>query len=441
MTTKLIAVILVTFGMLQVSAQDTTFYLSLKESCRLGINKNVNTLNAELEKQKANYELKVAKSKLYPQLEAYSTFSYYYAIPKMVIPGEIFGQTGMIAVEIGTKYDWASGFKASQVLYNQSYFTSLKVAQRMESISGLTLQQKKEEIIYQVSQIYYLCQATSYQANQLKTTLKNTDSLLVIARLQSENGIIRKVDYSRVSVNKANLQTQIDNLDQLYNQQLGMLKYLIGMDITVKIELSDSLSFFSTETATLPDFNKRVELQIIDNQLESTSLARRMNQQSYLPTLTGFGQYYYEGQRNEFDFFEGNDKFYQVGLIGLSLNIPIFDGFEKHCKTQQKDIELQQLQNTRKSTSDFLSKEFADALRQYENSQNALLRQRENIKLAEETYSISLEGYSQQTVPLSDLLMSESSLIEARLSYYNALLQLKNAELDVKKAKGELLKQ
>jgi len=68
-----------------------------------------------------------------------------------------------------------------------------------------------------------------------------------------------------------------------------------------------------------------------------------------------------------------------------------------------------------------------------------LLRQEENIKTAEETYSISLQGYRQQVVSLSDLLMSDSSLTEARLSYLNALLQLKNAELDVRKAKGDLL--
>jgi outer membrane protein len=50
-----------------------------------------------------------------------------------------------------------------------------------------------------------------------------------------------------------------------------------------------------------------------------------------------------------------------------------------------------------------------------------------------------LQGYRQQVVSLSDLLMSENGLTEARLSYYNAVLQLNNAGLDVKKAKGELL--
>lgn len=397
--------------------------------------------NAGLEQQKTRYQLKEARSRLYPQIEGYSNFNYYYAIPQMILPGEIFGQTGLIPVEIGTKFDWSTGFRASLILYNQSYLTSLKLAERLMVLGELTLQQKKEEIVYQVSQVYYLCQTTHRQIEQLNGTMRNTDKMLEIAKLQNESGILRKSDYSRLSVNKNNLQTQIDNLEQLYRQQVNLLKYLIGLDTNTKVELSDSLSFSGTGiSAQVPDFNLRTELKLIDKQMEVTSLNRKYNRQTYLPSLTGIGQYYYQGQRNEFDFFRGgNDKFFKVGFVGLNLSVPVFSGFEKHSKMRQQDIELQKLQNTRKSTKDYLSKEYTDAMLQYNNSLNALQRQQENIKAAEETYDVSLQGYRQQVMSLSDLLMSDSSLTEARLSWLNALLQLKNAELDVKKAKGELL--
>jgi outer membrane protein len=440
-TKSVITGAMVISGILHASAQDTTMYLSLKQSCQFGIEKNVNVQNAGLEQQKTNYQLREAQSKLYPQVEAYSNFNYYYSIPKMIIPGEIFGQTGLIAVEIGTKFDWSNGFKASQVLYNQSYFTSLKLARRLGTLSELNLQQKKEEIVYQVSQLYFLCQTTGKQIGQLKTTMKNTERLLEIAKLQNENGLIRKVDYSRVSVNKDNLQTQIDNLNQLYYQQLGLLKYLIGIEVTANVELSDSLTFTLTDISSpLPDNNNRTEIKLLNGQIETTSLTHKINQQSYIPTLAGFAQYYYQGQRNSFDFLNGGtDKFYKVGFVGLSLNIPIFDGFEKHSKIRQNEIELLQLKNTLRSSSTYFSKEFSDAVKQYKNNMNIILRQQENIRVAEDTYNLSLQSYNQHVVPLSDLLMSESSLVEARLSYYNALMQLKNAELDVKKAKGELL--
>lgn len=428
-----------------LSAQDTGMPLSLEESCRLGIRRNVTVQNAELEQQKARYRLKETRSHLYPQLEAYSNFSYYYAIPKLIIPGEIFGQTGLIPVEIGTKFDWSSGLKATQILYNRSYFTSLQLARRMETLSELDLQQKKEEVIFQVSQLYYLCLATNEQIAQLNATIGNMERLLEIAKLQRDNDLIRKTDYSRILVNKNNLQTQADNLNELYARQLDLLKYVIGIPLETEVTLSDSLSFSSSAVFPVgilleqPGLTDRTELRLLDKQIEMTALNRKMTRQSYLPTLSGFGQLYYQGQRNEFDFFKGgDDKFYKVGLVGISLSIPLFDGFEKRSKTKQYDLELMQLQNTREHALTGFLMEYTDARRQYYTSYTAMVRQQENIELAEETYDVSLQGYRQQVISLSDLLLSENSLTEARLSYYNALVQLKNAELEVKKAKGEL---
>jgi len=424
----------------QASAQQKVL-LTLKESTQMGIERNVNVKNARLDNSKIHYQLKEAQSKLYPQLEGFSTFNYYYAIPKMILPGEIFGQTGLIPVEIGTTFDWSNGFKATQVLYNQSYFTSLKLSKRMETFGTLSLQQKKEELVYQVTQVYYLCQATGKQIEQLKLTMQNTNKLLDVAKQQNENGVIRKIDYSRVLVSKNNMQTQIDNLDQLEQQQIGLLKYCIGLPVETEVELADSLSLPLTQlTPENPNFSNRTELALIDKQIEINKLKVKINRNTYLPTLSGFGQLYYEGQQNTFNYFkDGDGKFFKTGFFGISLNVPLFDGFEKYAKTKQYDIELQQLQNTRKNTQDYFTKQFTDAYRQYQNCLKTLAREQENQKMAEETYKVSLLGYGQQVVSLTDLLLSENSLTESHLAYFNALLQLKNAELEVKKSKGELL--
>lgn len=435
-----ILIVIVTAQWSAVFSQTDTVKLSIREACRLAVENNTSVINTALEKKK--YELKTseAQSKLYPQVEAYSNFNYYYSIPKMVLPGEIFGQTGMIAVQIGTKFDWSNGFKATQVLYNQSYFTSLKLARKLETLGELTIQQKKEEIIYQVEQLYYICKTTESQIGMISASIKNSEKLFEIADLQRANGLILKTDCSRITVSKNNLHTQVDNLEALRKQQVNSLKFLIGIDLSKDVLLSDSLVLIdSNVTGDEPAFDKRVELKLIDSQIELSSLTRNMNRQSYLPSLSGFGQYYYQGQRNEFDFLRGGDKFYKVGLVGLSLNIPVFDGLEKHAKIAQNEIEILQLRNTKKNITENFNREFRDAIAQYANNLIIVQRQQENITIAREAYSVSQQGYRQQLVPLTDLLLSESSLTEARLNYYNALLQLRLAALDVVKAKGELL--
>jgi outer membrane protein TolC len=436
-----IAILLKAFICILAFSQDTVIYLSVKRACKMGIERNVEVRNSELEQTKMKSQLSEARSKLFPQLNGYSTFSYNYAIPKLIVPGEIFGQSGPIPVEIGTKFDWSSGFRASQILYNQSYFTSLKTMKTLENLSVISTIQQKEEVVYQVSQFYLLCTFTEKQVEYLSGNLANMERLAEITRSQSDNGIIRKVDHDRVVVNQANLQTQIDNLQHLHKQQLGLLCYLVGLDLNDTIILTDSLAAGKLYIPDkLFDPANKTGIHILEAQIEITSLSKKSALQEYLPSLTGFGQYYFQGQRNQLDFLKGGeDKFYKVGLVGLSLNIPIFNGFEKRSRAVHFETELLQLRNTLDNTKKYLSKEYSDALSQYKNSINIISRQEENIRTAREVYNINMLGYARQVVPLSDLILAEDNLTEARLSFLSALLQLKNAELDLRKAKGELL--
>ncbi len=428
------------FLFLIVHATGQNVPLSLSEAIRKGLENNPGIQNAGIDTQKSQSQLTEQQSKLYPQVNAYSDFYYYYGLPKLVVPGEIFGQSGDIPVEFGTKYDWSSGFRATQVLYNQSYFTSLKIARQNTGVEQLNLQQKKEELVYQISQVYYLCLATRQQTKHLSSTVENMGKLLQITKLQEQAGIIRKVDHDQVFVDQNNLQTEIDNLDQLYEQQLNLLKYLAGIDLNANVELTDSLTIPNNISGDMQAWENRTEVKQLDAQLEMARLSLKMNEQEYLPVLSGFAQYYYQGQRDRFDFFDGgSDRFFKVGFVGMSLSVPIFDGFEKREKIRQQKFTIQQLQNSRTYTFGYFSKEYKDARLQYKNNQTTLSRQEENIRIAEENYRVALLGYQQQTTSLSDLLRAQNSLTDARLSYNNALLQLKNAALDLVKARGELL--
>jgi len=427
-------------GLTHVNAQYSPMSISLKEACQLAVDSNLEVLNAKFENQHKLWELREKQSKLYPQIDGYSDFNYYYAIPKMLFPGEFFGETGDIPIEIGTKYDWSSGLNASLSLVDLSYRTSIRVAKSLQNLSKLNLEQKKEEIVYQVAQVYFMCQSTGSQIEYLKKNMENTNHLLEITKSQVDNGVARKIDYSKVLVTKNNLQTQIDNLAKSKEQQLNLLKFLVGIDFTTALELTDTLSAKEILPELQPDFSNNANIQQLGKQIEISSLNQKLTKQAYLPTLSTSGHFFYQGQQNSFNFFDGNDRFFKVGYISLNLSVPIFDGFEKHSKVQQYRIEGQQLANSKIYATKELQKDYLNAVKQYSNSTKSIFRQQENIKVAEEDYRISLQQYKLQVLSLSDLMLSENSLTEARLSYVDALLQLKNAELEIKKIKGDLLK-
>lgn len=440
MRTRLLIIAMSLIGVTLCRAQSPQDTLLLNEAVTLAIENNHSIKIADLERQKAVFQKKENKSHLLPQVDAYSTFSYYYAIPKMVIPGEIFGQEGSIPVEFGTKYDWNTGLKFSQLIYSQSYFTSLRLISEMIELQELNVQQKKEEVIFQVSKLYCLIQIIDKQLIELDSTIANLQKLKTIVELQKANDMARLADVERleIDINKVKIEQQklLEHLDQ----QLNLLKLLTGLNIDDKLVLSKSINTNEIDLVENADY-RRTELQLLERQKEIAVLQTTMKKQSNLPTLAAFGQHYYQGMRNEFDFFDGgDDRFFKSGIVGLQMNIPIFDGFAKRNRVQMQKIELQKIQTQLEQTEFFDAKEKMEAWLNYENSRQELNILCDNIKSAEQIYQANILGYRQQLVNLTDLIISENQLAENRISYYGALFNVKSAELKLKRLYGTLLK-
>lgn len=438
--TTILVLISILFAALALKSEARRDSVTVHDVVKLAIENNHTIRIAALEKQKAVFREKESRSKLLPHVEGYSTFSYYYAIPKMVIPGEIFGKTGNIPVEFGTKYDWNTGIKINQLIYNQSYFTSLKLISEIIELQKLNLELQKDEIAFQVSRLYYLCLSVRSQLAAFDSTLANLKKLEDIVILQKENDIARQADVNRVTIDIRNLEIEKMKLEEHLNQQKNLLKLLTGIPVEKHIVLADNIQNFEEKTAfSETQQNRRLELQLLDQQVKTAELQLKMEKQKYLPGLSAFGQHYYQGMRDQFDFFDGGeDRFFKSGIMGLQLSVPIFDGFGRQNRINIKQTELQQTWFQREQTQMMHDAEFQEAWLSYENSHGALLKQARNVGAAKENYKTNLLGYQEQLISLTDLLISENQLTESRLKYLNAQFELKNAELTLKKITGQL---
>jgi outer membrane protein TolC len=438
MKNLIISLLLVSSITTRTAAQGQTDTIYLSRVVDLALQNNQAIKIAELEKQKAVFQHKASQSMLMPQVEAYSTFSYYYAIPKIVIPGEIFGQQGNIPVEFGTKYDWNNGFRFTQLIYNQSYFTNLQIVDEIIKIQDFNTQLKKEEVVFQISQLYYLCQTIDWQISVVDSTLKQMQKLIEIVKKLQINGLARQADVERVIIDVRKIEIQKQELASHFQQQLFLLKLLTGLDPDAKVQLSKALPV-PLELADSAVY-KRTELLILEKRKELVALQVKAEKQSQLPSLALFGQHFYQGMRDEFDFFDGGkDRFFRAGIVGFQLNVPIFDGFLKRNQVRLKEIELKQVQEQSEQLKLFDLKERNEALTGYKTHLEELGKLSENIKSAQQIYQSNLWSYQQQVISLTDLIISESQLAEIQMQYYGTIFKLLSSELTLKKINGKLL--
>jgi outer membrane protein TolC len=160
----------------------------------------------------------------------------------------------------------------------------------------------------------------------------------------------------------------------------------------------------------------------------------------YLPTLAAYGAYQYNAQRQEFDLLDTDQKWFKIALVGATLNVNIFDGFQRNYKIQQAKISAQKNNNTLKSIESASQLEASVAGISYNNAYSSLLSQKKNMVLAQHVYEVAMKKYQGGVGTNLEIVNAETTLKEAQTNYYNSVYDMLVAKIDYQKAIGTLVK-
>ena len=424
-------------------AQDSTAYsFNLNQALKYALSNSIEIQKSILDQQQATYKVNEVRSQALPQINGSGQLQYFPNLPTQLLPGEFFNKPGeQIPVQFGTDYNLQGGFDASQILFNQSVFTGLKAANTSEELYKLLKIQSDEDVIYQVASTYYRVLELQAQINALDSNIVELGKLADLMKIQYQNQLVTKTDYSRIMVNKTNMETNLQSLHTARQQQINMLKVLIGMDVSNALTLQPVENLNQTSMRSLQyDYNNPIQMQLLQKQTELNMLNRKAIQGEYYPTLALFAQQSWSAQRNEFNFFEKNEPWFQQTIIGVKLSVPIFDGLNKRSRVQQSEIDIHKLQLDQVNTKRQLDVAYQNAKGALVNSIKSVEAQKQNEQLAQEVYQQTSDLYREQVGSLTDLLNAENGLREAQINYRRELLKYRIAELDVLKAQGQLKK-
>ncbi|TNE78862.1 MAG: TolC family protein [Bacteroidetes bacterium] len=423
-----------------LNAQSPDSALNLQAVLQYGLANSLSIRQAANDLQKTEYQIKEIRSSGLPQLSAEGQFQHFVNRPTQLLPGEIIGQPGtQIPVQFGTNYNVSGTIKASQLLYNQELISGLRIAESSRELYRLLKIKTEEDAVYQISVAYYQCLQLEAQLSVLDSNLQMLDKMSELLKLRVENSMVTKTDLNRIRVQRANLLNQRNQLETGMQQQGNYLKLLIGMPIQDTLTLKEFVSDSTAHLTSLEQASaKVVDLKILEKQMLIEQQSRQAIQAGYYPTLALFGQQAWQAQRNEFDFFQGNQPWFQQTLWGLSLQVPIFDGGTKHYKVQQSKIASYTLDLKYLNAQRQLDMAQENAKKQLINSMEAVQVQKENKQLAKEVYDQTQSLYKEQVTGLTELLQSEQAYREAQTYYYKEMLNYKVAELDLLKAQGQL---
>lgn len=436
-----LAIILLS-GQLLFAQESKTIALSLQECVQMAVKKNINVKTARIDKEKSDYKTQETRAALLPKINFNGSFTDNLLLPTTVLPGEFVNKPGTnIAVQMGVQYSSNAVLNISQVLYNQTALTALKLSKQSSKLSDLTVEKASEDIAFEVAKLYALTQTTAEQRKLIDENIARTERLRDITKITIENGIGKQVDLDRVNVNLENLYTQQSNTQSTQEQQLNMIKYMLDLPLEQNIVLTDTagMQLLKNTPVLLSDFSNHVNIRLLESQKELNVLNQKIIKDGYLPTLSLSGQAAYQGMQNNFsNYFKNDSKWYPMGNFAVTLAVPVFDGFEKRAKARQAALETKKTQETLASTKESFSMNYKNALNNYLNSQNTVRRQKQNLELAEKVYKETALKYREGLAAMSSLLQDEMSLSSAQGSYLTALYNFKEAELKIMSLNGEI---
>ncbi|MEE1885914.1 TolC family protein [Pedobacter flavus] len=420
--------------------------LTFKDALKYAVENNTNLRKAKLDIEGGRYKTKEVRAQALPQITGNGTLTDQFIKPQFVLPGDAFGKPGqVVAIESGTTFNASAGVALSQQLFNQQVFTGLQAAKASESFYNLSAELTEEAVILQAATAYYQVLVTRQQIGVIDANISSVSQVEKTVADQYKNGLAKRIDLDRVRVNLTNLRTQRDQLINAVTQQENMLKYIIGMPISTVVsipnaELKDIESNLAIKLADSVNLAGRVEFKLLLKQKELLNYQKKAYVAEYYPTLGLVGNYSYNGMSNKFNLFNrSSDAFwYDMGSIGLSLKIPIFNGGATRARIKQAEIDLKQLDEDIRDNSLSLNLANENAKIQIKNSLNTLNAQLANVKLAEEVYTSTQNNYKNGLATLTDLLDAETARTSAQNSYSQAILNYKLAEIQLEKSNGTI---
>ncbi|MBL0047531.1 MAG: TolC family protein [Bacteroidetes bacterium] len=448
--TKKISLVLSLFAALFLSHRswaqaDATKSFTLKEAQDYALKNNVNNLNATLDDLIAKNYNKEIRGIGFPQINGSFDVKDFVEIPTSLIPAEFFGGApGSYApVKFGTRYNATAGISASQIIFSSDYFLALKASKALLELSYKSNDRTKIETQIAVAKAYY---GVLVYRQRLKLMYANVDRVRQLkddTKALFDNGIVESIDNDRVELTYNNLLVEKEKVERLVALTEYALKFQMGMEITTPITLTDSLNLNAPINTEInfnnkPTYANRIEYQLLQNQEKLNRLELKRYRLNYLPSIAAYGSVSAAAQRSEFDIFDTNKGWYPTGVIGATLNLPIFDGFQKHFKSQQAKLKIQKTQNSLKSFESAMDLDVASASANFQNAQSSLGTQKKNMALAENVYNVSKIKYTEGVGTNTDVVTAETALKEAQTNYYSALYDYLISKVDWDRANGNI---
>ena len=439
--------------------QAVTTTLSLKQAQDYAIKNNAGSRNAVLDMEIARKKIWETKAMGMPQVNAQANYQHLFKVPEMSLGGitvlksdlpdgapvmsedigngVYLGYQAMPPIQLGVKNNTTLDIIVSQLIFSGEYIVGLQATK----IFYLMTEQKKAKTEIELKEFVANWYATALLLERnlevMKKSLDNTKKTLSDMQQMYKQGLIENTDVDQLEFVSLSLANGVNSMSRQLDYTMDVMKFQLGMPFDENIILTDQLESFAdninleTLVASQFNINNNLDYQILANSEAISRLNLRREQSTFLPNLAAVYRHSEKMKKPEFDF---NPK----DVFQISMNIPIFSSGMRNVKVQQREMELQQVINTRNNASNGLQLENINARNNISTAYEKYVNDKRNIELTKRIYDKTLIRFNEGLASSKDISDNLAQYLNAQNSLYSSIFSLISAKNKLDKLNNNL---
>ena len=417
--------------------------LSLMAAKEMLLQQNLDYLSVKASKEKAEYSEKSAFYSYFPSASLSGTHTRYE--PEIMVSGKYSNQIGLSINQ--------------PLLANGSIYFTNKIQKENNLISGLSVKNKRIEILTQIEILYY----NALESQKNLTIAKNSSTRAQKAhdsgRVKFQQDVISKDQFLRLQVDVTNKSITLLNSRNSFSDAYRALKNYLNSESDFELVEVD----FVLDSALVEDYRKlganfsvtqnmisnkenlayqnllrrliasatenNPQLALAESSINLASYSLKQQEASFLPTLN-------LSLNKNWSNTETSSEFNDQATLMLNASLAIFPLANKYYNVNAQKMNLKAVNYDYQSLSKGIESNLETALNNY-------LVSIERIQLAEQTLSLNEEIFKQRTtnfqanlISVDEYLDAQVELDQAREQYNSSLYGFLKSESNLRRTIG-----
>lgn len=406
---------------------------ALKHNKQLQIQQN----NVQITQQKKSE----VRGKFLPNISINADYKYFLDLPHQLMPMNALNPMApegkFNAVRFGVAHNINANLQMAIPIYNPQLFNALQSTELATEMQKILLEQSREQVILDISNLYYNAQIIAQQLAFLNKNLQNAQKIHEQTQLLFAQQVVKSTDVEKAQLQYQQIELQIAMGQQKSAQILNAIKVQMGWGLDQNLQIDTAIAL-TNEQNLESNIQKNTTAKLLSKKITlAQTEVSQLRKKNWLPSLhligalgtQGFG---YDKAPHEFL------DFYALNFVGLQLSYPLFAGNASGTQIKQKNLEIQSLELQRQALNDkntlSLINLQAEATNTSRNAQNLL----EQLELAGKIHQQTELLMAQGQANLIDVITADLELRQIQQNYLQEVISHLRALLQIKQITGQL---